>query len=440
MDSVNIHENLGSDFYVPVSPASFQKVALRFVNEPLLPSLGIHAANEAWLDKHFLAFDPIPGSLSQPLALAYHGHQFRHYNPDIGDGRGFLAAQCRDVQGRILDFGTKGSGQTPFSREGDGRLTLQGGVREILASEELSARGVYTSRAFSLFETDDKLYRHDEYSPARAGVLTRVSHSHIRIGTFQRLAALGKQEAIDMLVDHVLRHYLREADLNLPPAQAMYRACVQRLACLCAEWMAAGFVHGVLNTDNLTVTGESFDYGPFRFLKSYDPHHVAAYFDHQGLYRYARQPESVGWALARLAETLLGKLPQDILQDELDAFLPSYQKALVGAYLHLAGLDDAPEEYERLGAAIDALLRGHQGAFVDVYAVIREHLVAEFGISQRQSDVAPTKPLDHEHVQNIWRGIHEEDDWTLFDTYVRDRREVRGFLSKRYAGQGAFWG
>src|SRR5206468_2925888 len=165
--------------------------------------------DEAWR-AHSARFRPLPGNLPQPLALRYHGHQFRVYNPDIGDGRGFLFGQLRDEAGRLLDLGTKGSGQTPYSRFGDGRLTLKGGMREVLASEMLEALGVDTSRSFSLVETGEALERHDEPSPTRSAVLVRLQHSHIRIGTFQRLAYLDETANLTKLTDYCLQHYYHE--------------------------------------------------------------------------------------------------------------------------------------------------------------------------------------------------------------------------------------
>src|SRR6185436_9374867 len=232
-----------------------------------------------WI-RHFGRFEPLPGSFSEPLALRYHGHQFRAYNPDLGDGRGFLFAQARDlVDGRLLDLATKGSGRTPFSRGADGRLTLKGGVREILATEMLEAQGVYTSKTFSLIETGEALTRGDEPSPTRSSVLVRLSHSHIRIGSFQRLAALGETESLRRLVDHSIAHYWPEAAGTPDPIAGLYDRVVGAVAQLGAEWFAAGFVHGVLNSDNVSITGESFDYGPWRFLDRFDPAFVAAYFD-----------------------------------------------------------------------------------------------------------------------------------------------------------------
>src|SRR5689334_25054118 len=179
---------LGDAFYDPVAPADFPRAILRFRNDRWAPAVGLEGLDEERWRAHFARFVPLPDNLPQPLALRYHGHQFRSYNPDIGDGRGFLFAQVRDERGRLLDLATKGSGQTPYSRFGDGRLTLKGGVREVLAAEMLEALGVYTSKAFSLFETGEELVRGDEPSPTRSSVLVRLSHSHIRYGTFQRLA------------------------------------------------------------------------------------------------------------------------------------------------------------------------------------------------------------------------------------------------------------
>src|SRR5436189_1088600 len=185
---------LGGDFYDPVEPADFPQTILRFRNDRAAATIGLDGLNDAEWIRHFGRFEPLADNLPQPLALRYHGHQFRTYNPEIGDGRGFLFAQLRDAEGRLLDLGTKGSGQTPYSRFGDGRLTLKGGVREILATEMLEALGVNTSKSFSLIETGEALQRGDEPSPTRSSVLVRLSHGHVRIGSFQRLNVLDRPE------------------------------------------------------------------------------------------------------------------------------------------------------------------------------------------------------------------------------------------------------
>ncbi|MGE5501366.1 MAG: protein adenylyltransferase SelO family protein, partial [Ignavibacteriales bacterium] len=247
---------LGPEFADPVEPAVFPLETLRFRNDRAAATVGLDTLTpDEWLSA-FAKFEPLPDNQPAPLAIRYHGHQFRSYNPEIGDGRGFLFAQVReDGTGRLLDLATKGSGQTPYSRFGDGRLTLKGGVREVLAASMLEALGVPTSRAFSLVETGEALERNDEPSPTRSAVLTRLSHSHIRFGVFQRHAFHEKPGDITTLVDHAVETYFPElADAPDRPA-ALLKTVVEKTARLTAAWMAAGFVHGVLNTDNMVVTG-----------------------------------------------------------------------------------------------------------------------------------------------------------------------------------------
>ncbi len=330
-----IHDKLGDGFFDPVLPANFPKQILRYRNNAWAARVGLYTlTDDEWVN-HFARFAALPGNFPQPLALRYHGHQFRSYNPDLGDGRGFLYAQMRDaVDGRVLDLGTKGSGQTPYSRQGDGRLTLKGGVRELLATSMLEALGVNTSKTFSLIETGENLMRNDEPSPTRSSVLVRLNHSNIRIGTFQRLAFEGDAAKVNRLIDHILTYYFADigADVaNATPAEravAMLKEACRRVAETGAAWMAAGFVHGVLNTDNINITGESFDYGPYRFLPHYDPGFTAAYFDHTGLYAYGRQPETLMWNLTRLAECLMGVAERDDLVSALDAFPQTFEPAL----------------------------------------------------------------------------------------------------------------
>ncbi|HYJ53345.1 MAG TPA: protein adenylyltransferase SelO family protein, partial [Allosphingosinicella sp.] len=238
---------LGPDFYDQVRAADFPQTILRFRNDRAAQSIGLDGMSDAEWIGHFGRFVPLPDNLPEPLALRYHGHQFRVYNPDIGDGRGFLFAQFRDAGGRLLDLGTKGSGQTPWSRFGDGRLTLKGGIREILATEMLEALGAETSKTFSLIETGEALDRNDEPSPTRSAVLVRLQHSHIRIGTFQRLAALDQPENMRKLTDYCLRYYY--GDDSGDPGRLLDHVAGQA-ARLAASYIAAGFVHGVLNSDN----------------------------------------------------------------------------------------------------------------------------------------------------------------------------------------------
>nr|MBA3897409.1 YdiU family protein [Sphingomonadaceae bacterium] len=303
----------------PVEAAAFPKHILRFRNDRAAHEIGLDGLSDAEWIAHFGRFEPFAGSLPRPLALRYHGHQFRVYNPDIGDGRGFLFAQMRDGRGRLMDLGTKGSGQTPYSRFGDGRLTLKGGVREILATEMLEALGVETSRTFSLIETGEQLHRGDEPSPTRSAVLVRLNHGHIRIGSFQRLATLGLKDELERLTAYALREFYGE-DAGPDAPQRLLAHVARRTARLAASYMAAGFVHGVLNSDNINITGESFDYGPWRFAPAFDPGFTAAYFDRAGLYSFGRQAEAIHWDVVQLAIALRPIADAEPLAAAVDAF------------------------------------------------------------------------------------------------------------------------
>jgi serine/tyrosine/threonine adenylyltransferase len=284
-------ESLGADYYDDVVAADFPQHILRFRNDDLLVQLGLDPQQVS--DEHFIeAFGKFDNPPHPLLALRYHGYQFGEYNPGLGDGRGFLYGQVRGIDDELYDFGTKGSGRTPYSRGGDGMLTLKGGVREVLAAEALHRMGVRTSRCFSLVETGLDLWRGDEPSPTRSAVMVRFSRSHIRFGTFERLNYLKRKDLIQKLLDHVISTYYPHLS-TIPTAERyarFYDELVQRVAHLVAQWMSVGFCHAVLNTDNMSITGESFDYGPFAFLPSYNPDFTAAYFDHYGRYSYGNQP------------------------------------------------------------------------------------------------------------------------------------------------------
>ena len=243
-----------------------------------------------------------------PLALKYHGHQFGQYNSELGDGRGFLLAQFLDKNKNLWDLGTKGSGQTKYSRGGDGRLTLKGAIRELLATEFLSALGVATSQTLSIIETEEKLQRNDEPSPTRSAVLVRRSNGHIRIGTFQRLAYLNQLDNLEILIDYLRDNYFTHINKSSNRdvfIETIFLECVKKIATSMGKIIISGFVHGVLNTDNFNVTGEVFDFGPWRFIQYANQNFTAAYFDHNGRYSFGRQPEAALWALTPVSYTHL---------------------------------------------------------------------------------------------------------------------------------------
>lgn len=437
-------EMLGPDFWSPVEAASFPEAILRFRNDRAAAEIGLDGLNNSEWIAHFGRFEPLPGAQPKPLALAYHGHQFRHYNPEIGDGRGFLFAQMRDNRGRLMDLGTKGSGQTPYSRFGDGRLTLKGGVREILATEMLEALGVETSRSYSLIETGEQLHRGDEPSPTRSAVLVRLSHGHVRIGAFQRLAALNMPEAMRALVDYSLSNLI-EAEGG--PVELL-SAVVQRAARLAASYMAAGFVHGVLNSDNINITGESFDYGPWRFTPYFDPDFTAAYFDEAGLYSFGRQAEAIHWDVVQLAKALTLITEAEPLAVEVDRFGQYYAEAFVRKMLWRLGVvsrgwaDDLKLiqsiETALLGKTvmIDQFFFDWRGGALRVTSNLYDSedfiefriLVTDF---QPISD-AITHPfwterpcsMHIDEVENIWSAIAERDDWRALNDKVTLIRQM----------------
>lgn len=315
-------ENLGNDYYDIVPPAEFPQHILRWRNDSLLPLLGLDP-NEVSEEDFITAFGQFQG-VRPFLALRYHGYQFGSYNPFLGDGRGFLYGQVRGVDGTLYDFGTKGSGKTPYSRSADGRLTLKGGVREVLAAEALHSLGVRTSRCLSLVETGESLWRQDEPSPTRSSVMVRLSRSHIRFGTFERLHYIQRSDLIKKLLNHVIETYYSHLPISEEGYVLFYAELVKRVAELVAQWMAAGFCHGVLNTDNMSITGESFDYGPYGFIPTYDPRFIAAYFDYGGLYSYGNQPFICRLNLERLQVPLALVIPMADLEAGLALFDDHY--------------------------------------------------------------------------------------------------------------------
>lgn len=430
----------------PVEAAGYPETILRFRNDRHAATVGLEGLDDEQWVRHFGRFEPLPDNLPEPLALAYHGHQFRVYNPQIGDGRGFLFAQLRDDKGRLLDLGTKGSGQTPFSRSGDGRLTLKGGVREILATEMLEALGVNTSKTFSLIETGEQLWRGDEPSPTRSAVMVRLSHGHIRIGSFQRLAALQDEEGLKRLIRYALDQYYDGASAE-DDALLLLQKVVERTARLAASYMAAGFVHGVLNSDNINVTGESFDYGPWRWTPTWEPGFTAAYFDHAGLYAFGRQAEAIQWDCAQLAGAFRSLCDIDMMMEVLNGFGDIYRAAAAEHFLWRLGFGPRnPEDDLALCGAVEMAL-GESGVEIDRFFfdwmgraagpdedayrtgnfdAVREALAGRAVIRERShdywSDAAPCS-MHIDEMEAIWSHIADNDDWQpLYDKVAAIRR------------------
>ena len=432
----------------PVEPARFPRHELRFRNTRWDKAVGLGDLADAKWTAHFGRFEPLPDNLAKPLALRYHGHQFQVYNPEIGDGRGFLFAQMRDGGGRLLDCGTKGSGTTPYSRQGDGRLTLKGAVREILATEMLEALGVNTSKTFAVVETGEELMRNDEPSPTRSAVLTRLSHGHIRIGTFQRLMALGEHGGLAKLIDYCLATYPGppppdKAPRRDEPAVILMHQATERLADLAASYMVAGFVHGVLNTDNMNISGESFDYGPWRWLPKWDPRFTAAYFDHQSLYAFGRQPEAIRWNLGQLAIALRPLADSEPLIAALERFGPLYADAMMRRFCWRLGIERrSPEQDSAVIEAAEVTMREGDFGPDEFFHHHRGGRAAEGKLAEALEG-ATAFANDHPHwsgskpeamlideVETIWDAIDKHDDWSGLEAKVAAVRTLGDALGE----------
>ena len=457
--------HLDERFRDPVKPADFPQAILRFRNTQWDRHIGLETLTDEEWKTHFWAFQPLPQNLPQPLALRYHGHQFLHYNPDLGDGRGFLFAQLRDDQGRLLDLGTKGSGTTPWSRRGDGRLTLKGAVREVLATEMLEALGVNTSKTLSVFETGEELQRNDEPSPTRSAVLVRLSHGHVRIGTFQRHAHLRDTEALKTLLFFSCENYYPKID-RAQTLQALLEEFFDHVshsvAKMAAQWMIGGFVHGVLNTDNINISGESFDYGPYRFLSYYDANFTAAYFDHNGLYAYGEQPKIMLWNLQQLQACLQLIAPVGTdFKKGLHTYQKIFSQEVIGLFLkklHLTPSEDSEKNTDLFSAAIEFLnatrcpydsfffdwhcgtlsedraRRSNRAPFYQkpefkvFYELLKSYSSSDTeSLTQDYFQQKDSTYLLIDDIEKIWAAIDQDEDWSLFHqkiTAIRKRKRI----------------
>ena len=288
--------------YLPWEAEKVSEPRLLMFNCELAAELGLDAAAlVSSLGAEIFSGNRVPNG-AKPLAQAYAGHQFGQFSPKLGDGRALLLGEIKDTCGKRHDIQLKGSGRTPFSRNGDGKAALGPVLREYLVSEAMNALGVPTTRALAAVTTGDQVFRETALPGA---VLTRIAASHLRVGTFQFFAARGETEIIRQLADYAIaRHYPAARDADIPYLE-FFMAVARAQAFLVAEWMSIGFIHGVMNTDNTTISGETIDYGPCAFMDVYDPDTVFSSIDLRGRYAYANQPSILTWNLARLAETLI---------------------------------------------------------------------------------------------------------------------------------------
>ena len=337
----NSYARLPDRFHARVAPTPVAAPRLIKLNVALAESLGLDPAELAGPEGVAMLAGNRVAEGSEPIAAAYAGHQFGGFSPQLGDGRAILLGEVVGRDGIRRDIQLKGSGRTPFSRGGDGRAALGPVLREYIISEAMQALGVKTTRSLAAVLTGEGVARETMLPGA---VLTRVATSHIRVGTFQFFAARNDNDGVRLLADHVIERHYPAAGAAPNPYRALLDAVVAAQADLIAHWLLIGFIHGVMNTDNTSIAGETIDYGPCAFMDAYDPATVFSSIDHQGRYAYGNQPRIAHWNLARLAETLLPLLDADeeralvSAKEALGAFADQFETAYTGGLRRKIGL------------------------------------------------------------------------------------------------------
>ncbi|PYI52475.1 protein adenylyltransferase SelO [Paenibacillus flagellatus] len=343
----NSYARLPKSFFTELSPTPVRAPRLVVLNDRLAASLGLNAqALRSEEGVETLAGNRVPDG-ARPLAQAYAGHQFGYFNM-LGDGRALLLGEQITPQGERFDIQLKGPGRTPYSRRGDGRAALGPMLREYIISEAMQALGIPTTRSLAVVSTGEPVFRETELPGA---VLTRVAASHLRVGTFQYAAAWGSAEDLRALADYTLQRHYPEADVSGNRYLALLQGVIERQAALIAKWQLVGFIHGVMNTDNMALSGETIDYGPCAFMDVYDPATVFSSIDTQGRYAYGNQPRIAAWNLARFAEALLPLLHDDeeqavkLAEEAIAGFTDLYRRHwLTGMRAKLGMANEEPED------------------------------------------------------------------------------------------------
>ncbi len=407
----NTYARLPARFFASVSPTKVRAPRVVKINRALAEGLGLNPDELASpAGAEMLAGNAVPAG-AEPIALAYAGHQFGAFVRQLGDGRAILLGELVDKKGRRVDVQLKGSGRTPFSRQGDGRAALGPVLREYVVSEAMAALGIPTTRALAAVVTGEPV-RREEILPG--AVLTRVAASHIRVGTFEFFAARDDREALSTLASYALRRHYPDAAGTGNGAMALLERVVHAHANLVARWLGVGFVHGVMNTDNTGIAGETIDYGPCAFLDEYDPNKTFSSIDHGGRYAFANQPRIAQWNLARFAETLLPLLADDENEAVRMATEPLERFSRLFAAAHArvlrAKLGLMREEEDDPALAADLLDRMASGG-VD-YTVLFRKLCAAAEDPSEDARVASlfSKPETFHDWAQAWRRRLAKDD------------------------------
>ena len=404
----NHFARLGEPFFIKVQPTPVTRPTLIQFNVELARELGMSAdgTDDAELAEVFSG-NALPAG-AEPLAMAYAGHQFGQFVPQLGDGRAIWLGELRTADGARFDVQFKGSGRTAFSRGGDGRAALGPVLREYLVSEAMHRLGVPTTRALAAVATGEQVARE---RPLPGGVITRVARSFIRVGTFEYFAARGDAAAVKKLADYVIARNYPELATADQPYVALLAAVIARQARLIAQWMQLGFIHGVMNTDNMSIAGETIDYGPCAFMDGYRHERVFSSIDRQGRYAYSSQPGIGLWNLIRLAETLLPLLADDpnvavkLAEQHLETYKDQYESAWLAGMRAKLGLTAmaGSEEDDRglIGALFDVMNENEADFTLTFYQLSR--LGADAGMRDQEAQVLFARPAQFDDWLGKWR-------------------------------------
>ncbi|MGG1639229.1 protein adenylyltransferase SelO [Paenibacillus sp. NRS-1760] len=365
----NSYARLSETFFTKMSPPPVHSPQLNIMNESLAKSLGLNVQSLLSQDgTAMLSGNEIPeGAL--PLAQAYAGHQFGHFNR-LGDGRALLLGEQITPTGERFDIQFKGSGRTPYSRGGDGRASLGPMLREYIISEAMHALGIATTRSLAVVTTGEPVYRETELPGA---ILTRVASSHLRVGTFQFVAQWGTAEELRQLADYTLQRHYPEVGEAGNRYLGLLQEVIKRQAALIAKWQLVGFIHGVMNTDNMSISGETIDYGPCAFMDAYDPETVFSSIDVHGRYAYGNQPRIAAWNLARFAETLLPLLHDNeeqaikLAEDALSGFAELYHQSWLSGMRAKLGIFNEELEDEALITDLLRMMQEHSADYTNTF-------------------------------------------------------------------------
>lgn len=407
MDFSNTYIHLGSQFYQRLMPTKVSRPSLQLFNQELANQLGMSfdlTNNSYLLAQYFSGNELISGS--EPIALAYSGHQFGHFNPQLGDGRAHLLGEIIATNKQRYDVQLKGSGPTIFSRQGDGRCAIGPAVREFIMSEAMHAMGVPTSRCLAVVASGDTVYRE---SPLPGAVVTRIASSHIRVGTFQYFAAKGDTDSLKVLTQYAIdRHFPTLTGSLAEQALQFIDNVIAQQIILISKWMSVGFIHGVMNTDNTAICGETIDFGPCAMMSTYRPDTVFSSIDRHGRYAYSNQPKVTQWNMARLAETLLPLIDDDQdtavakVEPLIVAFTERYERAYDAVMAKKIGFSVCQPQVKAIVVQLLELMQQHELDFTNTFIALSDRLPPQSGTVSTVRVAAQSLPNSNLEPLSEW--------------------------------------